>query len=148
MNNEPQTNWPTDISIIHEKFGVHEWLRANQHNKELLRSYLAFRLGMIYEELGETQKAAMVDKDPEEIVDGLIDICVFAVGTLDVFGVDANKAWNRVHQANMAKEPGQKAERANAFGLPDMIKPEGWTSPSHEDNHGQLPLVFSESNND
>ena len=103
--------------------------------------YLRFRLSMCKEELDETLDA--IDKnDPEEIVDGLIDLCVFAIGTLDVFGVDANKAWDSIYEANMAKSPGVKEGRPNPFGLPDLIKPEGWQGPSHEDNHGDLNNCF------
>jgi hypothetical protein len=38
----------------------------------------------------------------------------------------------------MAKEPGVKPGRPNRFGLPDLLKPAGWTPPSHEGNHGNL----------
>ena len=70
--------------------------------------------------------------------DGLIDLCVVAIGTLDLFGIDAHKAWQEVHSANMSKEVGVKESRPNPLGLPDLIKPEGWTAPSHEYNHGLL----------
>jgi len=53
--------------------------------------------------------------------------------------VDAHKAWDAVYEANMAKSPGIKEGRPNPFGLPDLIKPDGWTAPSHEDNHGDFP---------
>ena len=75
-------------------------------------------------------------------MDALIDICVFAIGTLDAMEVDAFDAWDRVHKANMNKEVGIKAERPNPLGLPDLIKPEGWTAPSHENNHGLIGEVF------
>ena len=81
---------------------------------------------------------AIEAKDPEEIVDGLIDMCVFAIGTLDVFGITPEKAWDSVYNANMNKNVGVKEGRPNPFGLPDLIKPEGWTAPSHSDNHGDL----------
>ena len=55
---------------------------------------------------------------------------------------DSEKAWNAVHDANMVKSPGVKAERPNPFGLPDLIKPEGWVGPSHEDNHGDIPNII------
>jgi len=77
-----------------------------------------------------------------ETVDGLIDLCVFAIGTLDVMGIDASLAWDQVHEANMAKSPGVKPGRPNPWGLPDLMKPVGWTSPSHENNHGFLPQVL------
>jgi len=77
-------------------------------------------------------------KDADEIVDGLIDLCVVAIGTLDAFGVDAHTAWDRVHKANMSKEVGVKESRPNPLGLPDLIKPEGWEAPTHVDNLGKL----------
>jgi len=123
--------------MMHNKFGVKEWFEANKDNKDLMDKYLRFRLSMCKEELDETLDA-IDNKDPEEIVDGLIDLCVFAIGTLDVFNVDANKAWDDVYKANMSKSPGVKEGRPNPFGLPDLIKPDGWTAPSHEDNHGDI----------
>ena len=132
------SDWANDITMMHYKFGVHEWFEKNKDNKELMNKYLNFRLAMCKEELDETMDAIEA-KDPEEIVDGLIDLCVFAIGTLDVFGVDANEAWDRVYEANMAKSPGVKEGRPNPFGLPDLIKPEGWTAPTHEANHGNFP---------
>ena len=57
--------------------------------------------------------------NPEEMIDGLIDLCVIAIGTLDIAGVDADKAWEEVLEANMAKEVGIKPGRPNPLGLPD-----------------------------
>ena len=110
-------NWVADINKMHQKYGVHDWFEANKDNKELMAKYLRFRLKMCMEEMNETIDAAIFDRDAEETVDGLIDLCVFAIGTLDVFGVDAWDAWNRVYLANMAKEPGVKPGRPNPFGL-------------------------------
>lgn len=132
------SDWANDIAMMHHKFGVREWFEANKHDKELMAKYLRFRLKMCTEEMNETIDAALFDKDPEEIVDGLIDLCVFAIGTLDVFGVDANAAWDKVYEANMAKSPGIKPGRPNPFGLPDLLKPSGWRPPEHEGNHGDL----------
>ena len=130
-----------DMYMMHNKFGVHEWFEKNKHDKDLMDKYLEFRLSMCKEELDETM-AAYASKNPEEVVDGLIDLVVFALGTLDVFGVDTKAAWDKVYEANMSKSPGVKAGRPNPFGLPDLIKPEGWVAPSHEDNHGFLPEVL------
>ena len=134
-------DWANDMKLMHQKFGVHDWFEANKDNKDLMDKYLRFRLSMCKEELDETM-TAIESKDPEEIVDGLIDLCVFAIGTLDVFGVDANHAWDQVYKANMVKSPSVKEGRPNTFGLPDLIKPEGWKSPSHEGNHGNLTNAF------
>lgn len=131
------SNWAQDISAMHNKFGFDKWFAENRDNKELMQKYLAFRLSMCKEELDETLDAIEA-KDPEEIVDGLIDMCVFAIGTLDVFGIDAEKAWDSVYNANMNKNAGVKKGRPNPFGLPDLAKPEDWQPPSHANNHGDF----------
>ena len=134
-------NWANDISKMHLKFGVTKWVQAQQQSdadKSILNEFLKFRMKMIQEEVDETNNA-INDKNPEEIVDGLIDMCVFAIGTLDVFGIDANKAWNEILNANMSKDVGIKESRPNPFGLPDLIKPKNWEGPEHNDNTGLLP---------
>jgi hypothetical protein len=131
-------NWAKDIQDMQYKFKTKLWMFNNQNNQEALDKYLEFRLKFLNEELRETE-AAFTNRDAEEIVDGLIDLCVVAIGTLDAFGVDANKAWNEVLKANLSKEVGIKPERPNPLGLPDLVKPEGWQAPNHEDNHGKFP---------
>jgi NTP pyrophosphatase (non-canonical NTP hydrolase) len=134
-------DWVQDINDMHAKFGVHDWVKdelANDTDWQRLNKFLEFRIKFLQEELGETANAVK-NKDAEEIVDGLIDLCVVAIGTLDAFGVDAYKAWDEVHNANMAKERGIKESRPNPLGLPDLIKPEGWNGPEHNDNTGNLP---------
>ena len=129
-------SWVKDISEMQTKYGVMDWM-LDPANKDKLSEFLAFRLAFLQEEFDETMAAAK-DKDPEELIDGHIDLCVIAIGTLLSFGVDAQEAWNRVHKANMAKEVGVKPGRPNPLGLPDLVKPEGWTPPSHTDLHGNL----------
>ena len=125
------SKWVKDINKMHDKYGVHDWMiNATPEQK---REFLKFRIAFLREELGETELAFYND-DPEEITDGLIDLCVIAIGTLDAFGVDADRAWNAVHQANMAKEIGVKESRPNPLGLPDLVKPDGWVAPSHQGN--------------
>lgn len=130
-------NWSQDIADMHAKFGVHEWFEANKADPDLMIKYLQFRMEMVQEEVDETVDA-IVSQDPDEIVDGLIDMCVFAIGTLDIFGVNANEAWDKVYNANMSKQAGIKKGRPNPFGLPDLLKPADWKAPSHEGNHGLL----------
>ena len=132
-------DWVKDIHEMQTKYGTRDWVNANlAHDK--LRAFLDFRMDFIEEEFEETIKAVAIDNDPEEIVDGLIDLCVVAIGTLDAYGVDSNKAWDEVLKANMSKEPGIKPERPNPLGLPDLMKPEGWVAPSHVGNYGRLDL--------
>jgi len=136
-------DWVKDIADMHLKFGVDRWTASKSIDRDFdsLKKFLQFRIGFLKEELAETEKA-LAEEDPEEIVDGLIDLCVVAIGTLDAFDVRAYEAWDKVHKANMSKEPGVKPERPNPLGLPDLIKPEGWQGPEHKDNHGSLPFIF------
>jgi hypothetical protein len=127
-------DWVSDIAEMHTKYGVNEKVR--EFDKEKLEKFLEFRVSFLQEELDELKDNK---GNPEEVVDALVDLCVVAIGTLDAFDVDAYAAWDRVHEANMAKEVGVKASRPNPLGLPDLIKPEGWTAPSHEGNHGIVP---------
>lgn len=128
-------HWVKDIYDMHTKFGVRKAIE--KLSPEELNEFLQFRIRFLEEELNET-KRAVKEKDAEEVVDGLIDLCVVAIGTMDAFGVNAYQAWNQVQTANMAKEVGIKESRPNKLGLPDLIKPEGWTPPSHKGNHGKL----------
>lgn len=132
------SDWVRDIAEMHTKFGVNTVVRGL--DKEKLAKFLEFRLNFLQEELDEAKKAAASGDlaQAEDIVDAMIDLCVVAIGTLDAFDVSAQAAWARVHKKNMEKEPGIKPERPNPLGLPDLIKPEGWTPPSHADNVGLL----------
>lgn len=123
-----------DIYVMHDKFGVHDVVRKMTTKQKI--DYLKFRVGCLKEEIGEIEQDLV---DPENVVDGLIDLVVFALGTLDAFDVEVDDAWNVVHEANMSKEPGIKPERPNPFGFPDLIKPAGWQAPSHTGNYGILP---------
>jgi hypothetical protein len=133
-------DWVKDINEMQTKYGTREWVDTQFElaNIGKLHKFLEFRAAFLQEELDETKSALSPTFDPEEVVDGLIDLCVVAIGTLDAFGVDPYKAWDAVHAANMTKEVGVKASRPNPLGVPDLIKPEGWIAPSHVGNHGLL----------
>ena len=129
-------DWCSDIENMHTKYGVNEKIRT--FDKEKLKQFLEFRVAFLEEELNELKDN--ID-NPEEVVDALIDLCVVAIGTLNAFDIDAYHAWDAVQDANMAKEVGVKASRPNPLGLPDLIKPEGWRAPSHENNYGLLTKI-------
>ena len=133
-----RTNWVHDIEYMHRKFGVNPVVR--EFDKEKLKSFLEFRIKFLQEELDEMKKADNAD----DVVDALIDLCVVAIGTLDAFDVDSEKAWAAVYDANIVKKVGIKESRPNPLGLPDLIKPEGWTAPSHADNVGLLGHIFTD----
>ena len=126
-----------DIEELHWKFGP-DGLRSaiKKMPKEMQREFWEFRIRFLQEELDELKKST----DPADAVDALIDLCVVAVGTLDAFGVGTRTAWERVHKANMSKSVGANPSRPNKFGLPDLMKPEGWEPPDHSDNVGHIPI--------
>lgn len=130
-----------DLANLHAKFPEHI-IRA--FPREKLRAFMNFRMKFMQEELDEIDDA-LIEGDAEKVVDGLIDLIVVAVGTVDAFEIDGHKAWDEVHRANMAKRAGANPTRPNEFGLPDLIKPEGWKPPSHVGNVGLLPKLFERS---
>jgi len=132
------TDWAKDMNDMHQHYGVHDVVE--KMDPEMLTNFVSFRHLCINEEVEEF-KEAYDNNDAEEMVDALIDMCVFAIGTLDLMGVDANEAWSKVFDANMNKKVGVKEGRPNPFGLPDLIKPEDWVAPDHLDNHGKFIYV-------
>ena len=137
-------DWVTDLFLMHKKYGFHEWMQEKvaAGEWETLKEYLRFRVNFLEEELNEI-KAAIENNDAEEVVDGLIDLAVVDIGTLDVFGIDSRTAWDRVNNANMAKERGMKETRKNDYGAPDLVKPSGWVAPNHEGLHGIIGEIFA-----
>jgi predicted HAD superfamily Cof-like phosphohydrolase len=141
------TNWIKDIKKMHSHYGVKEAFLVKlkslneDQGKAYLKALLLFRVAFLGEELQEL----MDSNEGEDVTDALIDLCVVALGTLDLFNADAGKAWDEVLRANMEKEVGIKPSRPNPWCLPDLIKPEGWVGPDHTGLNGlfeqlNLPL--------
>lgn len=143
-------NWVQDIADMHAKYGVHPVVK--EFDGEKLEAFLKFRIDFLQEELDEMRKAVVdrqagkitAEQAADDTVDALIDLCVVAIGTLDAFNVDSHKAWDRVLEANMNKKVGIKESRPNPLGLPDLIKPEGWTAPTHKDNIGLFNKTYGD----
>jgi len=106
---------------------------------------LQFRLQLLEEEVEETVVAVRHGM-AEEVVDGLTDTVVIALGTLELLGVDVELAWQRVMAANMQKVRGRKPGRESDGW--DLTKPEGWVAPEHGDNVGILPILLKENSGD
>lgn len=140
--NTGPADWVADIAAMHDKFGVNPVIRGL--DKEKLRTFLKFRINFLREELIEMEDAFNNGgaKAADDTVDALIDLCVVAIGTLNAFDVNAYEAWARVDDKNMQKDPGVNPNRPNPLGLPDLIKPAGWSAPTHADNVGLLSKVF------
>ena len=140
-----RNNWVEDIALMHEKYKAKDWVfnKVCEEDYKTLDTFLAHRIDFLEEEVTETV-TAYADGDPKEVVDGLIDTIVVALGTLDLFGVDSAKVWDEVYNANMNKEVGVKESRPNPLGVPDLIKPEGWQPPHIAiKDCGILPAVLT-----
>lgn len=112
-----------DVHDFHTKFDFHSGWKPTKLN-------LVQRHRMIQEEVDELEDALNAN-DKVGTVDALIDMIYFAVGTLDLLGVDADAHWDAVQKANMKKERGIKASRPDSGGF-DCIKPFGWEPPEKE----------------
>ena len=130
-----------DIREMHSKFDMHKFIKTAT-NREILQ-YLKFRANFIEEEFEEL-KEAINCRNSDDVVDALIDMMVVIIGTLDLFDIDGQKAWNVVHKANMSKVAGSNSNRPNDFGFPDLVKPDGWKKPSHYGNTGELNYGFED----
>ena len=84
-------------------------------------------LKLIKEEFSELT-VALMDADPVEQLDALIDILVVAIGAIHSAGYDAEGAWKEVMRTNFAKidkDTGKVRKREDG----KVLKPQGWTAP-------------------
>lgn len=127
--------------MIHPFTTVEKWHRKFQFDKETMdEDKFEFRGVLLNEEVDEYNQACY-DKNPEEVVDALIDIIWIACGTLDLLGVDFDKAFSEVARANNDKTRGIKPGRESSGGF-DVIKNPGWKAPDHSDNWGKLNEIL------
>lgn len=118
-------DWVKDVHDMHEKFGFHGTVAT--FTPEQMRQLLDHRHEFLKEEMRELAEAIEA-RDGHGVADALVDICVVAIGTMDLFDLPSNEYWDEVHDANMAKERGVKPGRKSVMGM-DLRKPEGWVAP-------------------
>ena len=137
MNNIPnpltdqgmKENFYLDAVVrMHDHFGMTKV--TDNLDQDKFDELMKLRVSMIQEEVNELSEA-LENRDPEEVVDALIDILVFTFGTVDIIidGRSFLNCYSEVMEANMKKKVGIKEGRPNPFGLPDLMKPEGWNPP-------------------
>jgi hypothetical protein len=134
-----EVDWVAGIEVLCNMYGSRP-ANVRQMSPVMQAEFLEMKIRHIEEEVREIRDAST----PGELVDGIIDLCFVAIGTLYTFGVDAQKAWWRTMDANLKKKVGIKENRPNKFGLPDLVKPLGWEPPNHDDNVGLLDEVFKQ----
>ncbi len=108
------------VKAMHEKFGLDNttgptFLEPDEFN---------FRITAMQEELNEYENSTdLVDQ-----YDALLDLIVFAVGTLERQGLPLLPGFEVVMAANCAKEIGQNGAKRGGFKR-DLVKPQGWVAP-------------------
>jgi len=111
------------VKSMHKKFGLDNTVgpcHLTDEEKE-------FRSDAMLEELNEYIAATnLVDQ-----YDALLDLIVFAVGTLERHGFPLQAGFEKVMEANMAKELGQNGNKRGGFKR-DLVKPKGWTAPEEK----------------
>lgn len=119
-----------DIYEFHEKFR----LLYEGPPRTIEGELREFRVKFMQEELDEYAEA--LDKgDLEGQLDAIIDLIYVALGTLHLQGLLPifAQGWKRVQAANMAKVRAERAGDSKRGTTFDVIKPEGWTAPTHAD---------------
>jgi len=155
------------VDMIEDYIEFHKKFKFNLPEKyEHPGEHVAgMRMNFLLEELVETAKAAgftlsvtnngegdsikfitddSLEIEPEEILDGLVDLQYVVFGTAAFFGLLGyhagdeegtifEQAWVRVHEANMKKVPVKSANDSKRGTKFDAKKPEGWKKPDLKD---------------
>lgn len=131
MSNSSLSSVTLDLDIVWRVFKFNHMIGAGKSEtpgqidpptKEWLTKALE-------EELQEFREAST----PEDSVDALIDLIIFACGGLYRAGLTPDQAkacFTAVLDANDAKKGGVKQNRAVA-GVADAVKPVGWVDPKN-----------------
>lgn len=142
----PPVDFMSDMRDFHEKFN----LRYEGPCRSLPIELFHFRHEFMGEEMGEWEGHTLAARhellltEPdlanyqyhlEESLDGLIDLVYVTMGNayLQGFGPIFNEGWRRVHEANMSKVRAGSAKDSKRNSPHDVVKPEGWTKPTHTD---------------
>ena len=126
--NIPENDLLLQLREMHTKFGI----VYNGEPRRLDYAEKAFRVAALQEELNEYSEAdGLVDQ-----YDALIDLIVFAVGSLERHGFPLQAGFDAVMKANLAKQVGNNPQKADAgraaYKGVDLVKPEGWLPPEDE----------------
>ena len=98
----PLTNYQKVVSEFNDAFGVKTHLIPQPELFNSDTKLVNYRLSLINEEVKELNEA-VINKDFVETIDALADILYVVYGGFSAFGIDADKAFDIVHQSNMSK---------------------------------------------
>jgi predicted HAD superfamily Cof-like phosphohydrolase len=110
------------VKMMHAKFGIN----YEGPPRHLDEDEKAFRVVCLKEELQEYIDSSTL----EDELDALIDLIVFAMGTLERQGFAFTLPFMEVMTANMNKEVAQSSDKSKRGFSIDLVKPEGWSAPN------------------
>ena len=131
MSNSLPSSATPDLNIVERVFKFNHMISAGKSETpgQIDPSTKEWLTKALEEELQEFREA----NTPEDSVDALIDLIIFACGGLYRAGLTPDQAkacFTAVLDANDAKKAGVKQNRAVA-GVADAVKPTGWTDPKN-----------------
>jgi predicted HAD superfamily Cof-like phosphohydrolase len=107
------------VKTMHEKFGIDNRSGACRLKDE----ERTFRIAALQEELDEFKESTTLIDD----YDALLDLIVFAMGTIERMGLPFAAGFEQVMICNMTKELGPNNKRGGFKA--DLRKPEGFKGP-------------------
>lgn len=110
------------VKMMHSKFGIN-YEGPPRHLSEEERK---FRITCLKEEIQEYVEAAEL----EDELDALIDLIVFALGTLERQGFSFTAPFLEVMAANLRKELAADSSKSKRDFAADLVKPPGWSAPN------------------
>ena len=117
------------VGHFNEKYGLPR-LTRNSTPEHLDQKDMDYRIKFLQEELDELREADE-NEDLEGVADGLADLIYVALGTAQIMGIDMDRVFLAVHNANMKKVAayGEDDERSTRQHRWDVVKPKGWIGP-------------------
>jgi predicted HAD superfamily Cof-like phosphohydrolase len=109
------------VHAMHTKFGIN----YKGAPRKLDPEEKAFRVTCLEEEVAEYEEAETL----EDELDAIIDLMVFAFGTLERQGFPFIAPFREVMMANLRKELAGRASKSKRDFSIDLVKPDGWTAP-------------------
>jgi len=116
-----------DLRKFHDKFGLDKPERPIMLDADTL----LFRIKFLEEELSEIVEAS-AEHDIAQTAAELCDLVYVTIGMADMMGVDFQRHWDAIQEANMKKERCTDPSKSKRGSTLDIIKPEGWTKPNHK----------------
>jgi len=117
------------VKRMHVNFGIN----YDGEPRHLETDEKEFRLVCLREEVAEYEEAETLADE----LDAIIDLIVFALGTLERHGFPFFRPFMKVMEANLRKKVAKNASASKRNFSIDLVKPEGWEAPDLREFTGE-----------